>query len=361
MRDALAIPAINLHKSGVRFELLDGLRGIAAVVVLFAHASGHAQGTQYFQKKYLAVYFFFMLSGFVVACAYDKRMQAGMSAGQFYLRRAIRLYPLIVAGTVICVLYLIALNSGFRADPNKYAAVFFSLLALPFKYSSFNSAAFAVNPPEWSLFYELMAYAVYGAVAARLRTWHLVLGAIVSLALFAFGAYLYYGRPMGLIAHVFTASAPFTIGIILWRIYEANTFRLPSVPFWLLALILIAPCALPDSFDRGFDALIVAAVFPFVILAGAAHGDKDSGPLKRLLGDLSYPVYILHWPIVAVMPILLLGRVNLLMVSIFACAATIVFAWAAFTFYDVPVRAWLARKLLAPSRKTVAPVADLAA
>lgn len=338
------------HQGSPRFELLDGLRGIAALLVLFAHACSAAGATQFFEKKYLAVYFFFMLSGFVVACAYDKRLKAGMPVMQFYLRRAIRLYPLLIAGTILCAIYLFFLIPQFRNDPTRELTVLVSLLGLPFQYAHFTTIAFPINPPEWSLFYELLAYLVYGITAMHLRTWHLVTTAILSLILFSFGAHYYTGEEMGLIAKTFTASAPFSIGIILWRIYEKKSIRIPAIPFWALSLIMIALCALPDRFDRGFDALIVLAFFPVMILCGAAHGGKNSGSLIRILGDLSYPVYILHWPFIIVAPHIFSTSANRIAIASLSSFASVVYAWFAFRFYDVPLRRYLSRVLI-PKRK----------
>lgn len=342
MRDNLMQKPESAPPAGeTRYELLDGLRGVAAAVVLFAHACGQSGANQYFEKKYLAVYFFFMLSGFVVACAYEKRMKAGMPVLQFYLRRAIRLYPMLVAGTVLCVGYLVTFDQRFVADPAKYVAIIFSVLGLPYQHAEFNKTAFPINPPEWSLFYELLAYLIYGLLAAHLRLWHLIVCGIVSLALFAFGAHYYYGHQMGLIAHTFTAAAPFTIGILLWRNHEAQWLKLPPLPFWLLATMVAAPCALPDSFDRGFDALIAATVFPIVIISGAAHGNRNSGPAMKALGDLSYPVYILHWPFILLAPMLLRGRTEPIVIALSGCVIAIFSAWLAFRYYDLPVRRYL--------------------
>lgn len=331
------------------FQILDGLRGIAAAVVLFTHACGQAGTLQPFHKPLFAVYFFFMLSGFVVACAYEKRMKTNMTVREFYVRRAIRLYPLIIAGTVLSIAYLLMLEPKFPQDASKYWAIASSFLGLPFPYASFTRHAFPINPPAWSLFYELMAYLVYGVVATRLRTWHLVVAAVASTILFAHWAHYYDGQRITLLAQVCCALAPFTIGILLWRIYEANTWTLPALPFWLLSPIIVALCALPD-FDRGFDALIVATIFPLVILSGAAHGSNHSGPVTKTLGDLSYPVYILHWPFVAGLPLVFIDPWRRSALAVTACAMAVAFAWGAYRFYDLPLRNFLTRTLITKRR-----------
>jgi peptidoglycan/LPS O-acetylase OafA/YrhL len=86
------------------YVILDGLRGVAALMVVVfhlfeAHAGGDPQ-KQIINHGYLAVDFFFLLSGFVVAYAYDDRW-GGMSVGRSYKRRLVRLQPMIIIGTLI--------------------------------------------------------------------------------------------------------------------------------------------------------------------------------------------------------------------------------------------------------------------
>ena len=82
------------------FEVLDGLRGVAAIAVMLFH-SYHAEGL--FHNAWSAVDLFFLLSGFVIAYSSDEHLQHGMPATQFLLRRLIRLYPMIVLGTLVGV------------------------------------------------------------------------------------------------------------------------------------------------------------------------------------------------------------------------------------------------------------------
>ncbi|MDA4698732.1 acyltransferase, partial [Enterobacter hormaechei] len=83
------------------YEILDGLRGIAAIMVAMLHIleifSGGYHTKLMINHGYLAVDFFFLLSGFVIAHAYDDRWNK-MTIGQFFKRRLIRLHPLIIAG-----------------------------------------------------------------------------------------------------------------------------------------------------------------------------------------------------------------------------------------------------------------------
>ena len=103
--------AVNFADTKPHYELLDGLRGVAALMVLgyhifegFAFASatnGVSDGIiRTLNHGHIAVDFFFILSGFVISYAYDDRWQK-MSIGGFFKRRLIRLHPMLVMGAVI--------------------------------------------------------------------------------------------------------------------------------------------------------------------------------------------------------------------------------------------------------------------
>ena len=83
------------------FVFLDGLRGLAALWVAAYHLSQMFRTPLKPEHAYLAVDFFFCLSGFVVAAAYDGRMDGGMGVVEFFRRRLIRLYPMIAFGVVL--------------------------------------------------------------------------------------------------------------------------------------------------------------------------------------------------------------------------------------------------------------------
>ena len=231
------------------FEVLDGLRGIAAGAVLFGHATAIIVGHALFAHKYLAVQFFFMLSGFVVSYAYENRLQAGMRITEFYVRRAIRLYPLIIAGTVMGTLFLARADGHFVSDSFRFIAPIFSALAIPFPYTTYSFGHFPINPPEWSLFYELIAYFLFGALIKRSNTTRLIVVATISLALSVTVSSLYAGVDAPFGSDIFTAAFSFCVGILLLHWY-AHGLTFPfKVPFSLLALVLLVVCV---TFPRFF-------------------------------------------------------------------------------------------------------------
>ena len=166
--------------------MLDGLRGVAAISVVTFHFMEMAiDGYKhiFIGNGFLAVDFFFCLSGFVIGYAYDDRI-AKMGKPAFFTSRMIRLYPLVVLGSTLGLI-------TFLFDPwpshlasfvvGRVALLFAtSLLLIPFPVvgdRGFN--LFALNAPAWSLFWEFVANIVYAFILYRLkRSWLIVMSAM---------------------------------------------------------------------------------------------------------------------------------------------------------------------------------------
>lgn len=107
MNEAAYRPSSAFPDSKPHYEILDGLRGTAALLVLVYHifeGLAFAAGVDtisFMNHGYLAVDFFFILSGYVIGYAYDDRLASGMTAGQFIKRRLIRLHPMIIMGGLV--------------------------------------------------------------------------------------------------------------------------------------------------------------------------------------------------------------------------------------------------------------------
>ena len=162
-------------QSKAHYDVLDGLRGVAAICVVIFHYMEwvYPDYTKSFiGHGFLAVDFFFCLSGFVIAYAYDSRLLQ-MGARSFFIARLIRLHPLVIAGSVIGLIGLWV--DPFSHDINNYSAgrlalIFLcSALLIPFpvmKDRAFN--LFGLNAPSWSLFWEYIANILYAFILIRL-------------------------------------------------------------------------------------------------------------------------------------------------------------------------------------------------
>ena len=168
------------------YEILDGLRGVAALLVVFYHIfeglSFAAGGTviTVINHGYLAVDFFFILSGFVIGYAYDDRWGKTLTLGNFFKRRLIRLHPMIVMGAVLGVVFYVLQGceqwDGTHVGTSMIMlALLCALFFIPATPGSCydirgNGEMFPLNGPSWSLFFEYIGNLLYALFIHRLST-----------------------------------------------------------------------------------------------------------------------------------------------------------------------------------------------
>lgn len=168
------------------FVILDGLRGVAALAVVTFHFMEwvYEPGDNFIAHGFLAVDFFFCLSGFVIGYAYDDRI-GKMGLRAFFAARLIRLHPLVMLGSVLGLLAF--LFDPFGGHPELYStgmivlAFVSSMMLIPMPAladRSFN--LFGFNAPAWSLLWEYIANIVYAFVLCRLPRAVLLVVTIVS-------------------------------------------------------------------------------------------------------------------------------------------------------------------------------------
>lgn len=286
---------------------LDALRGAAALMVLWMHLHlSHRIGI-YPPRGHLAVDFFFMLSGYVMARTYE----GGMLGGVWFLRKRIRrLWPTVAAGSLIGL----AVISG----PHWQLIAALNLMLIP---ALFAGAVFPLNTPMWSIFFELVANALHGGVLHRWRNSHLaaLAGAagIASLALaIHFGSY-----SLGSNAGDFIGGFPRVIfaycsGVLLWRIWQDQPpIRLHPAALVPLGLFLFTPR------EPITDFLFVALACPLLIAAGLS---ASPGRWAAIGGALSFPLYAVHRPILALAAMLGAGPAAAAAGSILAAAALLI-------------------------------------
>jgi peptidoglycan/LPS O-acetylase OafA/YrhL len=318
-----------------RFLVLDGLRGIAAFAVLWTHA-GFGFGAFYPHHGYLAVDFFFALSGFVLAHAYDERIKVGLSFTAFARRRMIRLYPMILAGAVLGALAYDPGWSGRGAELFWFDASTF--LLLPFGLA-FGAGSFPADIPVWSLFFELCANAAYWCV---LRWWRgsMVMGlAWLAAAILLLADVAYLGQ--GLLRDISTSPAlsflagfprvavSFTIGVLLFRcrLHE----HLPRLPDFCAAILLAVLLLMPDC-AWWYDLLCVLVAFPLLLALGVnARETPWLHGFWYCCGALSYPVYVIHQPVLRAVYRLHGGEFAAIILAL-------AISWLLLRGYDEPLR-----------------------
>jgi peptidoglycan/LPS O-acetylase OafA/YrhL len=344
------------------FATLDGLRGVAAIMVVTLHVL-HPFDITLSPHAGLAVDFFFCLSGFVVAYAYENRLLGTMSFVEFAVARIIRLYPMILAGLLLgSAVYIVraaALHHQSPVTPNFLLAVICEALLVPIP-PILGESWPDITPfdtPAWSLFFEVFANFAYAVFVARLTkppvmTFLLILGAVIVVA----QAYVLGGVTGGGSWHDLGEGFgrvlfPFLCGVFLYRRWNArrpgaHLQLAPLVPIALLAVLL---CPSPPSVRWLYESCAVVVVFPLIIGAGAldAPGPRATS-IYLFLGRLSYPLYILHYPLIRLFS--KFARANDLHGSGFSLLilaeilSAIGFSFVVMKFFDEPVRDWLRRK-----------------
>ena len=185
------LPGQTLLPTRRHFDALDGLRGVAALAVVLFHFMEMVIGDYsklFIGHGWLAVDFFFCLSGFVIGYAYDDRVRE-MGLLQFFKVRLIRLHPMVVFGSVLGLVTL--LYDPFRMAPLGYKAgqvalmFFASLFMVPYPLMAERGhSLFSLNSPAWSLFWEYVANIVYAVALFRFnRRWLSVVAVVAAVAL----------------------------------------------------------------------------------------------------------------------------------------------------------------------------------
>lgn len=376
----MSFPA-TASASRPHFMMLDALRGVAALIVILYHvfeAFATSPADQMLNHGYLAVDFFFMLSGFVMCYAYDGRFRAGMKMRTFFKRRLIRLHPMLIAGCVLGVVaFLVQGGVKWSGEQVEHVAVvvamILTLLMIPAMPGSLaevrgNGEMFPLNGPVWSLFFEYIGYVIYAVVLRRLSVRFLAAfvalmgAALLWAAVGNLSGYGHIGMGWTLADHNFIGGMlrlmfSFSAGLLLSRLYRPRRFRYGFAACMGLLLIFLPMPHLGVNWLNGlYDALVVIAVFPLIVWlgAGTAVSGRRSDALCRWLGDISYPVYVIHYPAMYLFYAWVWAE-ELTFSHAWPVAAAIFFgviilASAFLRYYDKPVRRWLSERSSAIGR-----------
>lgn len=356
------------------YPILDGLRGVAAIMVVIFHlfeASATSHFNQIINHGYLAVDFFYLLSGYVIGYSYDDRW-GKMSLGGFFKRRLIRLHPMVIMGMIVgaALFYLSAsgLFPGISAVPVwrmlLIMVIGFTLIPVPVSMDIRGwQEMHPLNGPGWSLFFEYVANILYALIVRRFSKILLAIlvviagGALIHLAVTSPQGDIVGGwslEPNQFRIGLTRMMYPFFAGLLLSRIAKPgnikNAFGWCSL---LVILILSFPrVGGPSSLWANglYDSLSVIILFPVVVWMGASGVVKGQWATKasRFLGDISYPIYITHYPLIYIYTAWVVDNKIPMSkawpVAIGVLAGAIILAWACLKLYDEPVRKWLKAK-----------------
>ena len=355
------------------FAILDGLRGIAALVVLAHHAFDPFGLSPLIPHSGLAVELLFCLSGFVLGYAYEARLMTTMSFRDFVIIRVIRLYPLILLGTLLGFAFFTTkiVMTRLPFEPIYFVILLceFLLLPTPFSVGLDGWTGFTpFNVPAWSLFFQFVANFIYAAFIRRLTNSVLAVALIIGAAIVVAQSYAINGVDVssGFWGDLYNGFSrvffPFFCGIFLFRRWKANPTvdRVNYAPIIVLLLVAVFFCRVPIGFDWLFDCIAVLVVFPIVITLGSRErpGARYTA-FCLFVGRLAYPLYILHYPILRIF--IRFEHVNdlhgfkLALVLAIEMLTAIGFSLVTMLFFDEPVRAWLTRKWRSAKGGTASP------
>ncbi len=376
-------PSAVFADSKPHYALLDALRGAAALMVVWYHffeGYAFAEGTAIttFNHGHLGVDLFFMLSGFVISYAYDDRWNRAnnpLTLKEFFKRRLIRLHPMLIMGAVIGLITFL-LQGGVDWDGNaipmswSLVALVLTMLFIPaYPGAPYdlrgNGEMYSLNGPSWSLFFEYIGNLLYALVIRRLGNRALaVLTAVLGVAWCWFVTTDVSGYDMigigwtldtanffgGLLRMMF----PFSLGMLMARNFKP--VKIKGI-FWIAWAVLFGLFSVPAFAKCGaisvnglYELACVMFVFPAIVwfTASGETTGKVSSAFCKFLGDISYPLYIVHYPVMYLFyawlienKLYTLGETWPVVVMVFAL--NIALAYACLKLYDEPVRRWLTK------------------
>ena len=382
-----------------RYEILDGLRGVAAMLVVAYHIFEihyHGGPDQPINHGYLAVDFFFVLSGFVIGYAYDDRWEKTPTQpprGQtftlwtFFKRRLIRLHPMVIFGTLFgALMFFFGSCSAFPlVDETPWWMVVlvmlwcFTMLPLPHTMDIRGWAETnPLNGPAWSLQWEYLANILYALFFRKMPK--IVLGAFVAffaimtitlclnidvtgfLAERSYASYTVVGgwstTPDQLLVGLTRLLYPFFSGLLVSRMGKLIKVK---GGFWWCSLMIVVLFCMPwmglgtegdARWTNGlYEAFCILICFPLIVAVGAGSSVRGgkSEAINRFLGDIYYQLFITHFPLIFMLMSwtdshkdAALGTHIFVSVCVFILA--ILIAYGAYKLYDLPVREWLKKK-----------------
>lgn len=358
------------------YPILDGLRGVAALIVVCFHLCEPLAAnrfTQIVNHGYLAVDFFFLLSGFVIGYAYDDRWNK-LTIGGFLRRRFERLQPLIILGMTFGAIGFYFTDSTLW--PLIHTVPLWKLLlvmligytVVPIPLSMDIRGWQEMHPLNsvgWSLFFEYIANILYAIGLRKLSNKGLaILVLIAAAALFHLALTSRNGDVAGgwtlnwehMRIGITRTIYPFFAGLLLYRV--AKPARVKSAFLWC-SLLIVAVLFMPRIggaehlwMNGLYEAISILFIFPCIIYLGASGVIQKQGERKicKFLGDVSYPLYMVHYPLVYFYVAWVSNNKGITLAeawpyALLTLVGSIILAYASLKWYDEPVRAWLRKKL----------------
>ncbi len=364
-------------KDKTRIYTLDLMRGIAAILVVSYHLiETYMDSTIHIiNHGYLAVDFFFILSGFVVSYAYDLEWGKGLGYKAFFYRRLVRLHPMVLFASVLgTLLFFFQVSPIF---PVSDKTNIFQLLRAMFMGMVFIPSTeltdvrgwgemFCLNSPQWTLFFEYIANILYALFLRRLSNQGLfILTFIMALVTVNLTldinicglignrdqiAYTVIGGWCSNQYDIFIGFSrlmfPFCCGMLIQRnklrIQINNNIAIMSI---LLVVILAMP-KLPGVFNGIYESICILIIFPLIIMLGNGGKQTRMKSICTTAGELSYPLYIVHFPFVYLQTAWVSlhpqsGIFENIEVTILCLISIVTTMYLSYHYYETPIRNYI--------------------
>lgn len=344
------------------FVLLDGLRGLGSLLVLVAHTAS-AWGLTPPEGGAIVVDSFFLLSGFVLAFAYEPRFKLGLTGREFMVHRLVRLFPLYLLGTVLTYIVVVAFTFGDADGADRISAYTLQLIPqlvmLPAPEAFGSPDFYSLNTPAYTLFCELVINLVY-VMAFRWLSTRVLIGVVIASAVVLICTIFHFGTiSVGSLwsdwwGGLARASFAFFAGVLAFRVVGSPAVVKRPKHWAAIPLLLLLPviCYIPATRElRPFVdiGMAVFLMFPLLLICQSiSPGDRVSR-LFMLGGQISYAVYILQQPVREIID-RVEYRTTLLsdiapIGGIVAMVGVVALSYFAEKYYDRPVRRAFVRML----------------
>lgn len=379
-----------------RYEEIHGLRAVAAAMVIWLHAGEFAAtitAPDGFTRFYAdltwigssGVTLFFIISGFLITGILIDTKDSPKALKNFYLRRALRIFPLYYCGLVFILFLLILFNQtqgGFSLSKVfLYHALYINNWVVFFDVKNFVSAQANLSyfAHLWSLaveqqfyiFWPLCFLFLYRTRSCSTILW--ILGCLICLAAILRFTMTYGWHWVPAYTSTMTRMDALFMGAILALLMkEAPDFlkKLKAAAFYALPFLGIVTCAVlliiagtPDFFNKMTTVVVSLTAAFYFFLISVLVIPAEGGRLRRLLkskpfqkaGDISYGLYVFSAPVqTALMNLMLMsGTKNYWLIHavllFFGFAVSYILASLSYRFMEKPIMRW--KNVLAPYGK----------